>query len=143
MLIRLNHMRQPPLWCFKPQKPGQDEAVDRQTGDADADKSQWLVCVACEHRITTDEDRLVVNDRHEHTFMNPHAFAYHIGCFARAPGAFGRGPATLEVTWFPGYAWQLAHCGGCGAHMGWLFRGDSQQFYGLIVDRLVRRSAED
>lgn len=27
------------------------------------------------------------------------------------------GEATEEYTWFPGYAWMLAYCRGCSAHL--------------------------
>ena len=27
------------------------------------------------------------------------------------------GEATEEFTWFPGYAWTLAYCRGCSAHL--------------------------
>lgn len=38
------------------------------------------------------------------------------GCFALA------NEESAEFSWFPGYAWTIASCGECGAHIGWLFR---------------------
>lgn len=142
-MIRLNetlHLQtQTQLWCFKPGTPKGDQVAEDQHDDLDRGADEWIVCKACEHRVTTDRDRAVVQDKHEHTFMNPHAFAYHIGCFGQAPGVVPNGPSSDYWTWFPGYSWQLAHCAGCGVHLGWLFRGDTRRFFGLVLDRLVRR----
>ena len=30
-------------------------------------------------------------------------------------------PPTPEGSWFPGYAWTIAYCGGCASHAGWRF----------------------
>ena len=128
------------MWCFKPGQTRGGETNQAHTEDTDGGGDDWLACSRCEYRLTSDQDRTTVNERHEHTFMNPHAFAYHIGCFGNAPGAAGYGAATTEFTWFPGYAWQLAHCRGCGVHLGWKFQADSHSFFGLVLDRLVRRS---
>ena len=96
-----------------------------------------LLCAACRHPITTRGDRIEVGGRHEHHVVNQHGYAFHLGCFAAAPGAIGAGPATDEWTWFQGFTWQLAHCRGCARHLGWLYRAPSQTFWGLILDRLV------
>lgn len=29
------------------------------------------------------------------------------------------GGASTEFTWFPGYAWTIALCAACKAHVGW------------------------
>lgn len=34
--------------------------------------------------------------------------------------------AFEEHSWFPGYAWRLAVCPQCGAHMGWTFEHPHQ-----------------
>lgn len=128
------------LWCFKPGSPGSNNVVSERT-DATSEAAQpWLVCASCKQRVTTDSDRIKVRDHHEHTFMNPHAFAYHIGCFGAATGASPRGFATTEWTWFPGYGWQLAHCIKCGSHLGWRFQDGDHCFFGLVLNRLVRQA---
>jgi len=30
-------------------------------------------------------------------------------------------PPSTESSWFPGYAWTIMHCAGCGGHMGWRY----------------------
>jgi len=52
--------------------------------------------------------------------------------------AFEReGVLSRQAKWFPGYWWYVQLCGGCGAHLGWLFFADAAEFYGLVIDRLV------
>lgn len=98
----------------------------------------FLCCVSCGKRITHDDQRLPIRGRHEHRFRNPHGLSFNIGCFASAPGCGQIGTATSDWTWFPGYAWEIALCLGCGAHLGWRYTSrDGDLFYGLILDRLV------
>ena len=80
---------------------------------------------------------MAVQGNHEHRFMNPGGFLYHIGCFAEAVGCVVVGPASCEYPWFPGLDWRLALCGGCRVQLGWHFRGEAGVgFFGLILDRL-------
>lgn len=75
---------------------------------------------------------------HEHGRINPAGLSFHIACFAAAPGAAAVGPATLEHSWFAGYGWRIALCGGCGEQLGWRFEApDGDRFFGLIVGRLM------
>lgn len=124
----------------QPNDPTHDEDLDaRESGGAGA----GLVCAACRHRITGQRDRIRVKDRHEHTFVNPGGFVYHIGCFGQAPGCVLVGTPSAELTWFAGYVWTVAHCRGCSRHLGWQFRSDSARFYGLVLDRLVEEAEDD
>lgn len=133
MQIRLNG----PLYCFEQGgKPRGGRAPAADTGDAKPGEETWLLCAACEHRITRRRDRTAVDDSHEHTFMNPHAYAYHIGCFAAAPGVVPSGPASGYWSWFPGYTWQIVNCGGCRVHLGWKFQTEGHRCYGLVLNKL-------
>jgi hypothetical protein len=71
------------------------------------------------------------------TFMNPAAVVYTILCFSEAIGCDVRGIPTDEYTWFPGYTWAYALCGGCEIHLGWCFEGSAGSFFGLIHDRVT------
>ena len=104
---------------------------DAGTTDDDA-----LRCVVCEHRISERAYRIEMQGAHEHTFVNPGGFAYHIGCFAAAPGCAHTGPTEAAFSWFPGWSWQVAACAKCRSHVGWIYRLAGQQFHGLILDRL-------
>jgi hypothetical protein len=123
-------------------KKGADDAptkrptVVSRTGAGEG-AGRVLVCAKCGHRVTNDGERIEVNDRHEHDAMNPHGFAYHFGCFAHAPGVTARGEQSGHWSWFSGYRWQTAYCGGCAHHLGWLFLTNSDRFYGLILDRIT------
>jgi hypothetical protein len=129
------HERQPtPLGAGKP---------DNRPASADENRTESAIrCLACSFVVTTGRHRIAVQGSHEHRFMNPAGFLYHIGCFAEAVGCVLVGPASPEYPWFPGFLWRFALCGGCGVHLGWDFRGDgSAAFFGLILDRL-REGAE-
>lgn len=105
--------------------------------DSTTGKGRRLRCRICEHIITFENLRVSVEGNYEHIRSNPHGYEFHFECFQNAPGCSTFGGATAEHTWFQGYKWQLAICGECGEHLGWLFRGDAS-FYGLISVRLVR-----
>lgn len=96
-----------------------------------------LACAVCGTEITTDAARAAVSGAHEHTFANPHGMVYRIGCFATGKGLVPVGVPSVHFTWFPGHTWQAEHCGLCGRHLGWLFRGADTAFHGLILDRLA------
>jgi hypothetical protein len=82
------------------------------------------------------------NGSHEHTFRNPAAYSFHLVCYREAPGCRREGAATLDATWFSGYAWSFALCAGCGQHMGWFYGRGNDSFAGLIATRLVTSTPE-
>ena len=97
-----------------------------------------LCCAACRRPVTRENDRMEIQGQHEHLFSNPHGLTFRIGCFAMASGCVYVGEATEEWTWFPGYRWQIAVCGGCGSHLGWRYLGrDATGFHGFILRRLA------
>lgn len=101
---------------------------------------QAIICKSCGYRITSESAKIMVNNSHVHTFMNPSGIVYTFGCFQDAPGIAAVGPVTSEYTWFPGYSWQLLICGNCREHLGWLFRNGGG-FFALIVARLANYSS--
>ena len=97
-----------------------------------------IICRRCRHAITRPAEALEMNGAHRHTFANPHGIVFEIGCFRTAPGCTQVGAASGEFSWFSGYLWRVAICGGCMAHLGWRFEAPSGGlFYGLILDHLV------
>ena len=96
----------------------------------------WLKCAQCGRRIARDADRIEVNDKHEHTFINPAGVIYKIGCFSSAPGVSEVGPASAEFAWFRGHLWRCVCCSDCETHLGWTFTSDAARFVGLILDQL-------
>ncbi len=122
---------QPPPRAAPPVAPAPgDEATAAPPGD--------LVCATCARRITHDDHRIAVNGAHEHTFVNPGGFVHVVGCFAAASGLAYVGDPQSAFSWFPGFRWQIAACGGCGVHLGWIFRAAGDQFHGLLPAQLRR-----
>lgn len=126
-----------PFYFFDPTSDSErEQRTSRRTAKARRRETR-LYCARCRHAITDEQQRITVNGAHAHSCTNPHGITFHIGCFRRASGCAARGAATTEYTWFPGYAWQIAYCGRCDTHLGWLFTSADDAFYGLITDRLI------
>jgi hypothetical protein len=96
-----------------------------------------LLCRSCRWRVTSRAAAISMGGSHAHSFVNPHAIEFRIGCFADAPGCVGRGDESDYWTWFPGFQWQVALCRHCREHLGWRFRSPDASFFGLILDRLA------
>jgi hypothetical protein len=111
-----------------------EQAQDR--GDAATAGDDALRCAACDHRITERAYRSEMAGAHEHTFVNPAGYSFRIGCFAAAPGCACVGTPSDAFSWFPGWRWQIAICGRCASHVGWIFRLGGDQFHGLILAAL-------
>ena len=104
------------------------------------EKARSIVCRFCGHEITTEDHIISINGSHRHVFTNPAGITFEIGCFSRADGCMVHGLPTEEHTWFRGYRWNYAHCLGCLMHLGWFYQGQSDGFFGLIVDRILELS---
>jgi hypothetical protein len=102
-----------------------------------------ILCAACGHTITSEQQRIEVNGRHEHRCVNPAGIIFHIGCFQRAPGCLTHGVPTTEFTWFPGFGWNYALCGGCSVLLGWQYQGPAATFFGLILNRLATERSHE
>ncbi len=105
-------------------------------------KENRLFCAACRLPVTRQDERIPVQGGHEHRCTNPQGLSYHIGCFRAAAGCTTVGAARQEYTWFKGYAWRIALCAQCGAHLGWRFERAGEYFHGLISDRLTSAGPE-
>lgn len=98
-------------------------------------RQSWR-CFRCHHLITHTHQAIEINGQHQHHFVNPAGFAYHIGCFHTAAGCQLSGTPTLDASWFAGCYWNFASCQGCQQHLGWFYQGHSE-FYGLILKYLI------
>ena len=115
---------------LRPKRQGQTES------SLGGQEGARLVCAACRHVIADASLRVEMAGTHIHGFTNPHGLYFEIGCFSKAPGCTFDGHASDEFSWFPGYRWRVAACGGCGGHMGWLFESKLHRFVGLILAAL-------
>ncbi len=114
-----------------------DSAALPDTTDAPIEApEQAVVCAHCTHVLTGARACTERGGAHAHTFVNPSGVMFDVRCYAPVPGARAYGEVSGFWSWFPGYAWQVALCGGCGAHVGWAFHG-GDAFVGLIADAVV------
>jgi hypothetical protein len=108
--------------------------------DADVDDEtrteRWFRCARCLGRVAPERAAIAISGAHEHGFMNPAGVHFRVACFETAPGCISDGPRSDVWTWFPGHAWQVELCRGCGRHLGWSFHG-AAHFYGLVRDWLL------
>ena len=131
------------LW-FDPRSPWTPEGHTHKQLDLEdlAKPKSALCCVQCQHRITEHAAGLELAGGHVHIFTNPGGFTYEVALYEYAD-CIMHGPATIDYSWFAGYAWQLALCANCHEHLGWRYRKTgSPAFYGLIRDRLIEANAE-
>jgi len=101
-----------------------------------------LFCRACREWITAEGESVSVEGSSVHRRVNPAGVEFEFGCFRDAPGARVAGTPTAEHSWFPGYAWSFALCGGCLTHLGWFFEGAGPPFHGLILERLTQEGPQ-
>jgi hypothetical protein len=128
------------------------EAPEKSPGKIDEENSlyneeekepRWdekIFCRQCMQIITSPAERIEVQGLHRHTFSNPGGLLFQIGCFRRVKGCFDASPLEAQWSWFSGYVWQVVLCRACATHMGWLYTGPRDCFYGLILDRLMQAS---
>ena len=55
------------------------------------------------------------------TFVNPHGHVHQTVTMSRVRHVHHHGVPSCESSWFPGYAWTMAHCAVCMSHLGWRF----------------------
>lgn len=113
-----------------------DNKIDAKSFDGDEDA---LLCAQCAAPVTRKAWSLQLDGRAEHYCVNPHGIEFRVLTFSHAPGAKTVGTATMDATWFPGYAWRMASCSACDAHLGWRFEGANKPspFFGLIREALM------
>ncbi|MBI3898079.1 MAG: hypothetical protein HY308_07260 [Gammaproteobacteria bacterium] len=127
------------LCFFDPQNELERKQSPQAVGEPK--REQRLFCARCRHLITHDDHRVAIHSGHTHTCTNPLGITFHIACFRQALGCNVFGIPTAADSWFPGYFWRIAACAKCEAHLGWEFRSMTDEFYGLIVDRLTSAGA--
>ncbi len=111
--------------------------LDRHQEEDATGRGGRLLCAACGHAITRVDRRIERNGAHHHRLTNPLGIVFRVGCFSRASGCAEVGEPTEQWSWFQGYFWRIALCGGCGIHLGWSYdRPGVDAFHGLILDRL-------
>jgi len=115
--------------------------------DVDDDRGPVLVCRSCGTRIARRAWIAAIDDASaERVFFNPAGVMMEVLTLRRATNVREAGVPTEEFSWFPGYAWRFAHCGGCERQLGWRFAGVGAQvpatFWGLLQRELVEEEEQ-
>ena len=111
------------------------------SGTGASTPDRWLHCRGCGTRIAHLQDVLEGFGGSPYpVFRNPSGQRFTLILLRQAERLVDQSPAIREDTWFPGYAWVIQSCAGCGGHLGWRYEGpglEPPRFWGLIRDRLV------
>ena len=106
------------------------------------ERDEAIVCRACETELSDASAVFSMSDGR--VFVNPHGIVHEVVTVRRARNVEVSGGPTTEFTWYPGYAWEIAWCAGCGAHVGWSFTavagGEPARFWGLRREAIVERT---
>ncbi|MEW5738016.1 MAG: cereblon family protein [Myxococcota bacterium] len=116
--------------------PGAGVLPEKEPVDTAKGPRHPVLCRRCAHVVTDAALRTTVDGQATHARLNPAGVLFVFDCFTDAPGCTVDGSPTTEATWFAGCAWQYAHCGRCGTHLGWRFTG-ALSFFGLVSERVV------
>lgn len=106
--------------------------------DVDLSEDDRLFCATCHGAVTRESLAIECRDAHEHTVFNPMGQVFVIRCFAEAWGIISPRDGHTEFSWFPGFQWRVALCGGCGVQLGWRYDRSTERFYGLIAKELTK-----
>jgi len=106
-------------------------------GHKEVPDKKWVRCRSCHFKIAQQSDRVRINDADNQIFENPAGIFYRVVCFTQAPGSISISDYTEHNTWFPGYSWSITFCRSCNNHLGWHYRAGTEDFFGLIADRLT------
>lgn len=116
--------------------PGAGVVPEKAPDDTSGALRRPVLCRRCGHVVTDASLRTDVDGQPTHARLNPVGVLFVFDCYRDAPGCLVDGPPTMAATWFPGCAWEFAHCGRCGTHLGWRFSG-ALTFFGLVSERLA------
>ena len=109
---------------------------DPQSAKLSEPEDDAILCHQCRSVVTTAKAVMTVAGQHAYQFTNPAEVTYEIVLYREAH-CHRQGSASLEHTWFAGYAWQIALCGHCATHLGWWYsKAEGHGFYGLIRAQL-------
>lgn len=125
---------------FKNPENSDSEAVFAGESYAETEEAhdkKWVRCRNCNNKIAKQNERIKIYNADTHIFENPAGIFFRVVCFIDAPGSTLITDHTMENTWFTGYLWSISLCRGCRSHLGWHYTSGSDEFYGLIADRLT------
>lgn len=83
-----------------------------------------IFCEDCKQRLADLSDLMTSSEQAtpSQVFVNANGFVHDLMMLRKVTGIRLSGRETTEHSWFPGYAWVLAHCSHCLSHIGWMFK---------------------
>jgi hypothetical protein len=121
----------------------EQDLLDDTTSRSQNKEDEPIRCRTCSTPLTSKNQEISRQGRHEHVFFNPSGIAFEVRCFQDAPGCLVQGKPTTEFSWFIKYCWQYALCIQCSSHMGWFFTHSEKGqisndcFFALIVREII------
>ena len=101
-------------------------------------------CRFCELDVADPKDTFSMSlEGPKGTYVNPGGYLHEILTVLKAKGLRCINiERTIENSWFPGYAWTIAECRRCTAHMGWKFTASNHnlkpsKFWGICRSAIV------
>ncbi|KAK7933765.1 hypothetical protein WMY93_004661 [Mugilogobius chulae] len=115
------------------------QACPGSTTEKGVSTDPLMLCRACGYEVANGSDigfvssRLALSSRNDtllggrrvtvQLFENPHEKQFEVITFRTADVTL-HWPADKRFSWFPGFAWTIATCPRCKAHLGWGFQPD-------------------
>jgi len=81
----------------------------------------WYACAACVEHLAREDWVLESSSAAPLVFANPHGRFFELLLVTHVIGGVFERQSTTEFTWFAEYAWRVAGCARCLAHIGWHF----------------------
>lgn len=121
----------------KPRATPEREPHDEDDSELERRDHDAIVCRHCGAQVSSRRAFFSMDgESASRIFSNPYGLLHEIFTVRQAQGLLLEGPPTTEFSWFPGYAWEVAYCASCHAHLGWEFtavdsRDEPARFWGL------------
>lgn len=117
---------------------GPDPVRRRRASRADelapGDPARFLRCRECALPVADPREVFKLGEGPQ-LYLNPHGILHEVLLVRAARNLLLVGDATIEHTWFAGYAWCIALCARCRSHLGWRYEATDARsppvFFGL------------
>ncbi len=116
-------------------------AALKEQEEEESQEEQRILCAGCRAHVC-NQDLVWRPEGSVQAYANPQGHLRQIITVRRAWNLSFEAWATAEFTWFSGYAWRIAGCSTCQAHLGWRYEAESGQepsvFFGLLTNAIAR-----
>ncbi|MGH7859922.1 MAG: cereblon family protein [Candidatus Binatia bacterium] len=134
----------PDAWLLRGDRPERAAPEPRSTPARSRRRRRPILCRRCGEELSDAGEVFAMSSEGAGgVFVNPHGIVHEIVTMRRVRNVVVLGPPTTEFTWFPGYAWEIAWCARCRAHVGWSFAAvggaSPPTFFGLRRDSIVEK----